>query len=210
MAASYPDSTSPRSLRGATLALALMLAHPTHAAVPKPNLQAPIVLDADSSDLDYRNNNIVFRNVKITQANMSVEAEQAQANGVNFDNSHWTFRGRVRMRLDQGLLTADDAEITFMNNALAKAVITGAPARFEQPREKTGEMARGRANSITYDARDGSVRLTKNAWLTDGKNEIRGESLKYNVNQQRVEAPAAEQGSQRIRITIAPPDQQKK
>jgi lipopolysaccharide export system protein LptA len=41
--------------------------------------------------------------------------------------------------------------------------------------------------------------------LSDGQNEIRGESLKYNVRAQSVAAEAAEQGSQRVHIIITPP-----
>jgi lipopolysaccharide transport protein LptA len=180
------------------------LARPA-AAGQAPDTQLPISLDAQSSDLDYRNNIIVFRKVKITQGKMSVEADQAQANGVNFDNSRWSFRGKVRISVDQGLLTSDEAEITFSNKVLTRAVITGTPAEFEQPREKTGQIARGRANLIIYDVQQGTVNLSKDAWLTDGQNEIRGESLKYSVRDQRVVAEAAEQGSHRVRITITPP-----
>jgi len=178
-------------------------------ADPASDTQLPISLDAQSSDLDYRNNIIVFRKVKITQGKMSVEADQAQANGVNFDNSRWNFRGKVRISVDQGLLTSDEAEITFSNKVLTKAVISGTPAEFEQPREKTGQIARGRANLIIYDVQQGTVNLSKEAWLSDGQNEIRGESLKYSVRDQRVVADAAEQGSQRVRITITPPPKPK-
>ena len=171
----------------------------------KPDTTLPISLDAQSSDLDYRNNIIVFRKVKITQGKMSVEADQAQANGVNFDNSRWNFRGGVKISVDGGLLRSDDAEITFANKLLTKAVINGTPAEFEQPREKKGQVARGRANLIVYDVQQGTVNLSKDAWLSDGQNEIRGESLKYSVREQRVIADAAEQGSHRVHITITPP-----
>ena len=102
-------------------------------------------------------------------------------------------------------MTSDDAEITFADKLLTKAVITGKPAEFEQRRQKTGQLARGRADSIIYDVKSGTVNLTKNAWLSDGQNEIRGDLLKYSISEQRVVANAAEQGSQRVRIIITPP-----
>ncbi len=173
--------------------------------LPKADTQLPITLDASSSDLDYRNNIIVFRKVKISQGKLSVEADQAQANGVNFDNSRWQFRGKVKITVEQGFLTSDDAEISFGDKQLTKAVVNGNPAQFEQRREKTGQLARGRADSIIYDVKSGTVNLTKNAWLSDGQREISGESLKYNVNEQRVEANSTEQSSQRVHITITPP-----
>jgi lipopolysaccharide transport protein LptA len=48
------------------------------------------------------------------------------------------------------------------------------------------------------------VRLTKNAWLSDGQNEVRGESLKYNVIAQSIIADAVDQNSQRVHIIITP------
>jgi lipopolysaccharide transport protein LptA len=183
-----------------------------HAGVPavqKPAIDKPISLEAQSTEFDYRNSTLVFRKVKIEQGEMSVEADQAQATGLDFENSRWTFRGNVKINVPQGLLTSDNAEVTFANKVLANARINGTPAEFEQHVEKNGQLARGRANRIDYDVAQGVVRLSDNAWLSDGKNEIRGESLKYSVRDQRVIAEAAEQGSQRVRITITPPNKPK-
>ncbi len=51
----------------------------------------------------------------------------------------------------------------------------------------------------------GVVHFSKNAWLSDGQNEIRGESLKYNVLAQSILAEGSEQNSQRVHIIITPP-----
>ena len=118
------------------------------------------------------------------------------------------FRGNVKITMDQGQLTADDAQINFTKKLLAKAVANGKPAEFEQRIAKTGKIAQGHADTIDYDAAKGIVRLLKNAWLSDGQNEIRGESLKYNVLAQSIVAEAAEQGSQRVHIIITPPPTQ--
>ncbi|HEX4152974.1 MAG TPA: lipopolysaccharide transport periplasmic protein LptA [Steroidobacteraceae bacterium] len=178
------------------------------AATPKRSA-APIALDAQSSELDLKNNNVFFRKVRIAQENMSVTADQGQASrealGGNFDNSVWVFRGNVKITMDQGQLTADDAQINFVKQGLSKAVANGKPAQFQQRIEKTGKVAMGHADTIDYDADKGIVRLTKNAWLSDGQDEVRGESLKYNVVAQTIVADAAEQGSQRVHIIIAPP-----
>jgi lipopolysaccharide export system protein LptA len=189
------------------LALFALLAtsSPVLAAAAVRAQQLPITLDAQSSELDYRNNSLVFRKVKITQGAMSVAADQAQATGLDFEDSRWVFRGNVKITMDQGELTSDDAQITFAKKLLAKAIISGTPAAFKQRVAKTGRLAQGRAELIEYDVGKGVVKLSKNAWLSDGQNEIRGESLKYNVLDQRVVAEAAEQGAQRVHITITPP-----
>ncbi|HWJ33996.1 MAG TPA: lipopolysaccharide transport periplasmic protein LptA [Steroidobacteraceae bacterium] len=177
-------------------------AHPAHPA------QEVIAFDAQSSEIDLRNNNAIFRKVRIVQGATSVSADQGQTTkgtGLDFDNSLWVFRGNVKITVEQGLLTSDDAEINFAKKALSKAVVNGKPAAFEQHVAKTGKVAHGRADTIDYDAGKGIVRLSKNAWLSDGSTEIRGESLKYNVLAQSIVAESSEQGSQRVHIIITPP-----
>ncbi|MGO8829774.1 MAG: lipopolysaccharide transport periplasmic protein LptA [Steroidobacteraceae bacterium] len=188
-------------------ALALQIGHA--AAATAPAKQEVISLDAQSSELDLRNNNVEFRKVRIAQGNMTVSADQGQAtrqaSGLDFDNSVWMFRGNVKITMDQGQLSADEAQINFVKKLLAKAVANGTPAEFQQRIEKTGKIAHGHADTIDYDASKGIVRLSKNAWLSDGQNEIRGESLKYNLLAQSIVAEAAEQNSQRVHIIITPP-----
>ncbi|GAC1499948.1 MAG: hypothetical protein NVS1B6_06060 [Steroidobacteraceae bacterium] len=181
------------------------LALPAAQAVAAHVQQQSIALDAQSSELDYKNNNLLFRKVRIAQGNMAVSADLAQATGLDFENSRWVFRGNVKITMDQGLLTSDDAEITFAKKLLSKALVNGKPAAFEQRIAKTGKLARGRADTIDYDVAKGVVRWSKNAWLSDGANEIRGESLKYNVLAQNIVAEGSEQGSQRVHIIITPP-----
>jgi lipopolysaccharide transport protein LptA len=187
-------------------ALALLaLALPASAAFAAKVEQQAILLDAQSFEMDLKTNNLIYRKVRISQGNMSVSADQAQGTGLNFDNSRWVFRGTVRITMDQGQLTSDEAEITFAKKLLSKAIVNGKPAAFEQRIAKTGKLAQGRADTIDYDVTKGVVRLSKNAWLSDGQNEIRGESLKYNVLAQNIVAEASEQGSQRVHIIITPP-----
>jgi lipopolysaccharide export system protein LptA len=167
--------------------------------------QQAILIEAQSSEMDFKNNNLIYRKVRITQGTMSVAADQAQGSGLDFDNSHWVFRGNVKIAMQQGQLSSDEADITFTNKLLSKAVVNGKPAAFEQRLAKTGKLAKGHADSIDYDVIKGVVHFSKNAWLSDGQNEIRGESLKYNVLAQSVIAEASEQSSQRVHIIITPP-----
>jgi lipopolysaccharide transport protein LptA len=88
---------------------------------------------------------------------------------------------------------------------LSKAVVNGKPAAFEQTVAKTGKLAKGNAETIDYDATKHLVRFQKDAYLSNGDNEIRGQSLKYDVLAQKVIAEEAEQNSQRVHITITPP-----
>jgi lipopolysaccharide transport protein LptA len=187
----------------------LALALPASAAVAAKVEQQTILLDAQSAEMDLKSNNLIYRKVRIAQGNMSVTADQAQGTGLDFENSHWVFRGNVKITMDQGLLTSDEAEITFAKKLLSKAVVNGKPAAFEQRIAKTGKLAKGHADSIDYDVTKGLVHLSQNAWLSDGEREIQGESLKYNVLNQTIAAEASEQGSQRVHIIITPPAKSK-
>ena len=181
------------------------LALPASLAVAARVEQAAILIEAQSSEMDFKNNNLIYKKVRISQGNMSVAADQGQGTGLDFDNSHWVFRGNVKITMEQGQLTSEEADITFVKKLLSKAVVNGKPAAFEQRLAKSGKLVKGRANSIDYDVAKGVVRFTANAWLSDGQNEIRGESLKYNVLAQNIVAEASEQGSQRVHIIITPP-----
>jgi lipopolysaccharide export system protein LptA len=53
----------------------------------------------------------------------------------------------------------------------------------------------------------------EDAYLTDGRNDIHGQTLVYSIRDQRVLAEASAQGQERVRITINPrsmEEQQKK
>jgi len=111
----------------------------------------------------------------------------------------------VRIDAEQrGDLTSDQAVVEFHDNHMARAIITGKPAEFEQKRADAQQPARGHADQIVYNVDDGTVRLTDDAWLSDGQNEISGPLLIYNIRAQRVQAATAPGTSQRVHITITP------
>lgn len=170
----------------------------------------PVSLDAASSEIDAKTNALVFRNVVISQGDMRVQADHARATGLNFANSRWNFDGNVRIDAEQrGNLRSDQAVVEFRDNHIARATITGKPAEFEQKRANSDAVARGHADEILYDVNDGTVRLTNDAWLSDGQNEISGQLIVYNIREQQIRAgtpPGATGGSadQHVHIRIAP------
>ena len=208
-AAATPPAVTARLAAALMLAAALASAIGTARAAASKTPAQPIVLDADSFDGGLASNKITFHKVRINQGEMSISADLGQGvqqkSGIDFDNSVWNFRGSVKITLDRGQLNSDDAQIVFARQLLAKAVANGRPASFEQKIEKTGKVAQGRADTIDYDAARHLVRLSTNAWLSDGQTEIRGQSLKYDMQAQSIVAEAAEQNSQRVHIVITPP-----
>jgi lipopolysaccharide transport protein LptA len=206
MAASNPDTPGrePRPTRIAFAAvLALVLAMPAIAAQPTKGRNAEIVVDAASSDVDYRSHTLLFRDVVITQGPLRVQAERARATGLDFKDATWTFSGKVKIDVEGGTMRAEEAVVNFISHQLARDTVRGKPAEFEQ-QMKTGGKARGRAGSLVYETRGGTVTLKENAWLSDGRSEIRGQQLVYEIAAQRVQAGKTTGSDERVRIVIRP------
>lgn len=200
--------------------LCLALAHSvTHAAAAAPaavpgsdgtvrqplpvDPQQKIDLDAKSQELDGKTRTVVFRNIVVSQGATRVRADYARATGLNFTNSRWTFQGNVQIDAPpRGRLRSDQATVEFRDNQLAGATITGKPAQFEQQRADLG-MEEGHADQIVYDVSHGTVLLTKDAWISDGHNEMSAPSISYSIRQQKVLATSGG-ASQGVHITITP------
>ena len=148
-------------------------------AAPAHCTNQEIVLEASPVDIDYRNNNAVLRDVVITQCATRIEAERsARHRRARFreqpsGRSPATCASRPRA----AACSSDKAVVSFRNNLISRATITGAPAQFEQQRED-GTTARGHANTIDYETASGTVSFRDNAFLSDGRNEINGQQLR--------------------------------
>jgi lipopolysaccharide transport protein LptA len=196
-----PSCRSLALLLGCTLAARALALAPGPVSAPA---QQPISVDAASSQVDYKTNTVVFTQVVISQGTTRVQAEHAHATGLDFANSRWTFEGNVHIEAqEQGTLRSDAAIVEFRDNHIARATITGKPAQFEQRRADSDKVARGHADEIVYDVAAGTVRLTSDAWLSNGQNEISGPLLVYSMREQRVEAATAPGTGEHIHITIS-------
>ncbi len=159
----------------------------------------PIDLDAQSSEFDRPNNKLVFRGMHITQGTLSIRADVAEATRLDFENSRWLFRGNVEI-INQGARAwCDEAELTFLGHELRSALLHGAPARFEQ-QVAGGQRTEGRAGIMDYDVAGGMMRMSVNAWVSDGANEIAGERISYDLRRQYVTAEAGSGGPVRMKI----------
>jgi lipopolysaccharide transport protein LptA len=201
MASSLPNSRRAR-LAGAIAAGLLG----TAAAAQAPRENQPIVLNAVPLVIDYRLNTASFRDVVITQGDTRIEAAMAEVKGgLDFEKGEWTVSGNVRIKSEGGSLTSDKAVVSFDNNLISRAIITGSPAQFEQLRQD-GTTAHGRANTINYEPASGIVSLREDAWLSLGCYEVKADQVRYNIKLQRVEnQPQVQPGAAgRVTFTIQP------
>lgn len=168
------------------------------------NPHEKINVDCASGRVDYKTQTMVCRNIVISQGSTRVRADHARGTGgLDFQNSHWTFAGNVQIDAPpRGSLRSDQATVEFRDNRIAGATITGNPAEFEQQRGDLG-MEKGHADQIVYDVGQGTVLLTKDAWISDGHNEMSAPSIAYSIREQKVLASSAG-ASQGVHITITP------
>lgn len=185
----------------ATLLLAALGAAPAGAVLTGSRL--PIELDADSSDIDKRNDRLVFRGVNISQGDLGIRADEAVASTLDFANSEWRFTGKVKIRMSNSTILADKAIMTFSGYRLVSAVIHGMPAKFRQV-ETDQSITEGEGRMLEYEADKGIVRLSNQASLSQSGKEIRGNILTYSINEERVIASSSEETGERVRIVITP------
>ncbi len=196
------------SLRSALLlSLGLLAAAPrparTQEAPALPSLRdVPIDLDAAYSELDRRENRLLFRQLRISQGPLSIVADEAEANPADFSDSVWTFRGNVVIENTDAKVWCDEARMEFRENQLRRVQLTGAPARFEQRRVVERAPTQGKAGAMDYDLEAGLISMSEDAWLSDGQNEITGARIAYDLRREYVTA-TGEDGQ--VRMRIAPP-----
>lgn len=163
----------------------------------------PIELDAAYSELDRRNNRLVFKDLHITQGSLVISADEATADPADFEDSTWIFTGNVEIQ-NAGLKAwCDKAEMSFSNNTLIRTTLRGKPARFTQPRPG-GDSTEGRGELLEYDLKARTIQMTSNALLSDGTNEITGSTITYDLGREVVKASNNGAGQVRMKITPRP------
>ncbi len=161
----------------------------------------PIDLDAAFSELDRRNNRLIFRQLNIRQGALGIKADEATADPADFENSVWVFTGNVRIENAGTKASSDRAELTFRGNKLRKAVLTGKPAQFSQAGTGGNPATTGHGELLEYDLDAATIQLATDAFLSDGKSEIAGSRIAYDLRREVVTAGGADGGQVRMRIT---------
>jgi lipopolysaccharide transport protein LptA len=194
--------------KAGALVLVLLAPAPFLAAASKTEERPPeISYDASSMYTDLKNHVVRLKDVTITYGKMTVRADRALATAGDFKNSRWTFDGNVRINaVPRGNLRSDEAIVEFEDNQLKRATARGNPAEFDQKREDSNVVARGHADQIVYEVGAGTVRLSSDAWVSDGRNDIRGPVIVYSLREEHVEATTSPDTDTRVHVTIAPND----
>lgn len=194
---------SPHHSRFLVLAALVICALPQAGAI-LPDSREPISLDADSSEFDRDGGTLSFRNVRIRQGTLSIAANAASADDLDFADSSWEFTGNVRIDGEASRIRSDTAVLRFRDHRLLEAAVHGQPATFERDETEEFRAISGGADTIEYDVAGGKLTLTGNARIVDGKNEILGSTLLYELETEKLVASSDENGDSRVQITVTP------
>lgn len=105
-------------------------------------------------------------------------------------------KGSIRIRADEVRLRAEDGEVR-------EGTLIGAPVQFRQQPE--GEpLIEGEAARIEYDAVNRVIVLTGKAWVRQGGDEFRGESIRYDIDARKVLATSNKSTPERVKIIFQP------
>lgn len=164
----------------------------------------PISLDADSSSFDRKSNSVTFNGLRINQGDFTIEADEAEASGLDFEKSEWSFAGNVRIAIDSATIESSSAEVTFEAHELLVVRLHGDPAVFQDFSAAREEAIRGGASLLEFDSTERTLRMTDGAWLSEGPNEFRGCDLIYDIDEEKITSGSSECGEPVV-ITVLPP-----
>jgi lipopolysaccharide export system protein LptA len=206
----YPKHVSPSNRFGiAAFTLMICVASNLNAQIAAPELQpnAPITIDADSSEFDYETRQLVFNGLRMDQGDLRIKADLAETDKLDFTEGLWIFTGNVIVESANTKLYCDTARITFKNHQLAEVELTGSPAQFEQRLEEASSINSGEAALIIYKLSDSTLQLSGEARFSDGSNQISGDLITYDLAARRLRAGSGDSGP--VKILIEPPGQLK-
>ena len=126
----------------------------------------------------------------------SDKAELVQGNSA-------VYTGNVVLTSDTLKLQGDRVELKQYPGGQYEAKITGAPARMNHAGNgEENPAVAARAKTLNYDSRNGVLDLLSEAYVMRGTDEITGDTIKYDVNERRIQASGGDGGQ--VKIIIQP------
>lgn len=115
------------------------------------------------------------------------------------------YDGHVVMSQGTLMITADRIEVRQDDQGFSSGDAVGRPVYFRQKMDSRDEYAEGWAEHIFYDARADKIRLTGQARLKRGEEELRGNLITYDGNTEFYQAQGSISGAPgRVRAVIRP------
>ena len=137
-------------------------------------------------------------------ANLPIEVE-ADSVIVNETSGFNEFSGNAEVRQGSLLMTANLIQVQTNADGVETMKATGTidnPAKYIQSQENQARLIEATAALITYDVNEGIIFLVGNAYLIQGFDSFSGDSLTYDINNDKVIVKGSEDGTQRVKFKI--------
>jgi lipopolysaccharide transport protein LptA len=177
---------------------------PATAQVSDLDMRLPWDIDAESTSFDGKTSMIIFTGLRLSQGRIGIEADEGRATNTEGESGSWQFNGNVKIDIENGRIECDSAQLTFLQYALRKALVTGSPATFELTRSGSDEVTYAEAGRLAYDVDAGIVEFSDRATINEGGNRISSNFLVYNIAEQRINADSSGTDDDRVRIIYTP------
>ena len=115
------------------------------------------------------------------------------------------FSGNVEVRQGSLLLLAELIQVQTNNEEVVSMIAKGSlekPAKYIQSQENQARFIEATATLITYDVDKGMIFLVGNARLVQGFDSFSGDTLNYDINNDKVVVKGSEDGTERVKFKI--------
>lgn len=133
---------------------------------------------------------------------IEVEAESVEVNEAAGFNE---FRGNAEVKQGSLLMTAELIQVQTNTDGVETMEATGTiekPAKYIQSQENQARFIEATATSITYDVNEGMIFLVGNAYLIQGFDSFSGDTLTYDITNDKVIVKGSEDGTKRVKFKI--------
>ena len=137
-------------------------------------------------------------------AKQPIEIE-AQSVVVDETTGFSEFSGNAVVRQGSLLLSAELIQVQTDNEEVVSMIAKGSlekPAKYIQSQENQARFIEATATLITYDVDEGMIFLVGNAYLVQGFDSFSGDTLNYDINNDKVIVKGSEDGTERVKFKI--------
>ena len=150
---------------------------------------------------------VFFTTFAIALPDDSNQPIEIEANSVIVDeiSGFNEFLGNAEVRQGSLLITADLIQVQTNTDGVETMIAKGTldkPAKYLQSQENQARFIEATANLITYDVNKGMIFLEGNAHLIQGFDSFTGDSLNYDINNDKVIVKGSEDGTERVKFKI--------
>ena len=133
---------------------------------------------------------------------IEIEAESVMVDETSGFNE---FIGDAEVKQGSLVMTAEIIQVQTNADGVETMIAKGTiekPAKYIQSQENQARFIEATATLITYDVNEGMIFLEGDAYLVQGFDSFSGDSLTYDINNDKVLVKGSEDGTKRVKFKI--------